>query len=64
MLSPENQKEIQRYMVCLHNSCVEGITGEWDRSRDGFEDMIEVLERVHDLIGIPWKRGRKDVPEA
>lgn len=58
-LLPETQREIRKSMRDLHNSCVEGITGEWDCSRDGFEAMIEQLDRVHELLGIPWLPSRK-----
>jgi hypothetical protein len=42
--------------TAVYNSCVEGLTGEWDCSTDegrkGFQDMMDGLEKVAERFNI------------
>jgi len=49
-------KDAESDLKALHDSCVEGSTGDWDCSTDegrkGFDDMIRITERLAKHIGV------------
>lgn len=51
-ISPEKMALVKSDLEAVVMSCYEAIAGAWDKSNDGFEDMITVLDQVADSLGI------------
>jgi len=62
-LPPAKKSAITRQLDALHNSCVEALTGDWDRSDQGFHDMIQVLADLREDLEIKDNNSMKEVPE-
>jgi hypothetical protein len=50
------KKIVDEDFKTVYNSCMEGLSGDWDCStdegREGFRDMIELLDRIADRFNI------------
>lgn len=51
MASPSTIRSARAALETLRSSCEEALDGRWDRSDDGFKDMIEVAERAIARLG-------------
>lgn len=50
-------------IVALRDSCNEALSGEWDKSDEGFEDMLFILERIMVVLEIPEPEKDEDEGE-
>lgn len=62
-LSAVEREGVVKNLEALYASCTEALTGEWDKSDDGFEDMQEIILRVARVLGIDEDIDWKDVDE-
>lgn len=42
--------EVNKLLECLIASCDEAISGEWNKSDEGFEAMIMQLEQIQNIL--------------